>query len=364
MYHGCRLNNCSGRGICIQNYEICPTNSTCICEQCSYGTACQFSSAGYTLSLDAILGSNIRLNTLNITKQPTVIIISVITICILVLIGLVLNSFAISTFIQRATHTSGCSLYLFFSSILGLMSMIMLLCKMIILLIGKHNNASCSLIEFLLKWCPTSCEWLNACVAIERMVAVKQATKFSKLGSRRVAKYVAPSVVIFIALVCSFELIFRRVIIDMYDKKAWCVLTLNRDRPTLLTLYSISNILLYVVPLIINLISCFIIIIGTFRWKSIKEQIKKYKHILISTILLGCLALPRVIVTFIYVCTKLDRSPFLVLIGYLVGFLPSMAVLFAFILPAQNYREAFVKSVKRLVPERITNYITTRRYQS
>jgi len=215
------------------------------------------------------------------------------------------------------------------------MSMIMLMCKLIILLIGKHNNASCFLIEFTLKWCPTCCEWLNACVAIERMVAVKRATKFSASTSRRAAKYVTPSVTIFIALACSFELIFRRIIIDTYDNKAWCVLTLNRDRPILLALYSISNIFLYLVPLTINLTSCIIIIIGTFRskqkatsnapavmskesknlrkqnWKSIKEHIKKYKHILIATILLGLLAVPRVVITFIYVCTKLDRSPFL-----------------------------------------------------
>jgi hypothetical protein len=384
MYYGCVLNKCSGHGICIQNNEICPTNSTCVCEQCSYGTACQFSTAGYTLSLDAILGSHIKTNTLNIAKQPTVIKISVITISILTFIGIILNSFAISTFVQRAIHTSGSSLYLFVSSIIGLIGMIMLICKMIILLIGKHNDVSCSLIEFALKWCPTCCEWLNACVATERIVAIKKATKFSNLKSRRVAKYVAPVVTIFIASVCSFELIFRRVIIDAYDRRAWCVLTLNRDQPVLLALYSILNILLYLVPLTINIISCIIIIIGTFRskqratsnvtsvksnksnqrkqnWKSIKEQIKKYKHILIADILLGLLAVPRVIITFIYVCNKLDQSPFPTLFAYLVGFLPSIAILFVFILPAQNYREAFTNSVKRIIPKRIRTSIMNRR---
>jgi hypothetical protein len=388
MYQGCILNKCSGHGICIQNDEICPTNSTCVCEQCNYGSACQFSTAGYTLSLDAILGSHIQTNTINITKQPTFIKISVSIISILVFIGIILNSFSINTFMQRSTHTSGSSLYLFISSIIGLMSMIMLMCKLIILLIGKHNNASCFLIEFTLKWCPTCCEWLNACVAIERMVAVKRATKFSASTSRRAAKYVTPSVTIFIALACSFELIFRRIIIDTYDNKAWCVLTLKRDRPILLALYSISNIFLYLVPLTINLTSCIIIIIGTFRskqkatsnapavmskesknlrkqnWKSIKEHIKKYKHILIATILLGLLAVPRVVITFIYVCTKLDRSPFLVLVGYLVGFLPSISMLFAFILPARNYREAFIKSAKHIVPKRIRKSIANRRQNS
>jgi hypothetical protein len=100
------------------------------------------------------------------------------------------------------------------------------------------------------------------------------------------------------------------------------------------------------------------------KWKSMKEHIKKYKHILITTILLGFLAVPRLIITFIYVCTKLDRHPVLVLIGYLVGFLPSISVLFAFILPAKNYREAFTYSVKRIIPQSIQNSIARRRYKS
>jgi hypothetical protein len=100
------------------------------------------------------------------------------------------------------------------------------------------------------------------------------------------------------------------------------------------------------------------------NWKSIKEHIKKYKHILIAAIVLGLLAVPRVVITFIYVCTKLDQRPFLVLVGYLVGFLPSISMLFAFILPAQNYRKAFIKSVKRIVPKRIRKSIANRRQNS
>jgi hypothetical protein len=42
-----------------------------------------------------------------------------------------------------------------------------------------------------------------------------------------------------------------------------------------------------------------------------------------------------------HVCTKIDRRVFPNLIGYLVEFLPSMAVLFALILPAKTYRTAF-----------------------
>ena len=386
-YQGCLLNKCNGRGMCIQNHEICPTNSTCICEKCSFGTACEFSTTGYSLSLDAILGSHIRVNTLNLAKHSIVIQISYPIIVILFIIGIILNALSIVTFSQKETHTTGSSFYLFISSIIGIMSMIILMCKMIILLIGKQTNVSCLLIEFILKLCPTCCEWLCSCVAVERIVAIKRATKFSNKLSRRVAKYVVPGVVSFIAVLCTFELIFRRVVIDAYDKKVWCVLTLNRDRPTLVILYSISNVFLYLVPLVINFTSCFIIIHGTFRskqratkgapdpthkkgnkkdqsWVGVREQIKKHKHILISATLLGIFTVPRLIITFIYVCTKLDRQPFLILIAYLIGFLPSISVLFAFILPSQSYRKGFDKTVKIIVPERIRQTVAKFQHRS
>lgn len=94
-----------------------------------------------------------------------------------------------------------------------------------------------------------------------------------------------------------------------------------------------------------------------------KEQIKKHKHILIAAVTLGLLAVPRVVITFIYVCTKVDRQPFPVLFVYLIGFLPSMSILFAFILSAQHYREASRRTVKRVVPTRIRTVFTNRRYQ-
>ncbi len=76
---------------------------------------------------------------------------------------------------------------------------------------------------------------------------------------------------------------------------------------------------------------------------------------------MGIFGISRIILTFVYVCTKVDRRPFLSLIGYLVGFLPSMAVLFAFILPAKTYRTTFIKSVKQIIPRRLQNTIARRR---
>jgi hypothetical protein len=57
--------NCQGQSVCgkdgkcLQDISDCPTRSICICNPCFYGRRCQFSTSGFGLSLDAILGYHI-----------------------------------------------------------------------------------------------------------------------------------------------------------------------------------------------------------------------------------------------------------------------------------------------------------------
>jgi hypothetical protein len=99
------------------------------------------------------------------------------------------------------------------------------------------------------------------------------------------------------------------------------------------------------------------------RFDGIKEQIQKYKHILIGPIVVGILSLPRLVLAFVFVCTKLDRKPFVSLSAYLIGFLPLMAVFFAYVLPSQTYRTAFYSFVKEIVPRSVRTWINARRHR-
>ena len=65
----------------------------------------------------------------------------------------------------------------------SIVMLLSLLGKMIILFTGKRSEVSCFLVEFLLRWCPISCEWLNVCVALERTIAVKYFGKYSHVKS-------------------------------------------------------------------------------------------------------------------------------------------------------------------------------------
>jgi len=245
-------------------------------------------------------------------------------------------------------------------------------------LIDKQNNVSCAMIEYLLKWFLTSCEWLNACVALERTLVVLYETRFSHLTSKRLSKWFIIIVLISISIISSPELFFRRIITDIQDGRTWCVLTLNKHQPKFLILYIVSNVFLFLLPLIINLISGIIIIIGTFlskqksrlhlatdiknknksnrKFNEIKEHIMKHKRILIGPVVLACLGIPRILFLFIFICTKLDQHPYPSLLGYLIGFLPSMSVLFVFILPSHVYRLALLSFIKTILLKRIKNW--------
>jgi hypothetical protein len=223
-----------------------------------------------------------------------------------------------------------------------------------------RSNTGCSIVEFLLKWCPTTCEWLNACVAFERTIAIKLKTKYSRSKSKEFAKFITPLILILIGFISMPELFFRRIITDEIDGRAWCVLTLNKKQPELLTMYTILNIFSFIIPLIINLSSGILIILITLESKQkikrtrrysdlIRVQMFKYKHILIAPILLGCLSFPRLILMFIFVCTKLDRYSIRSLFVYLIGFLPSMATIFAFVWPSEVYCSALVKSINTII---------------
>ena len=61
FYHN-ETNNCRGYNLCENESDCflddskCPSSSICACHRCHFGSKCQFSTKGSTLSLDIILG--------------------------------------------------------------------------------------------------------------------------------------------------------------------------------------------------------------------------------------------------------------------------------------------------------------------
>jgi hypothetical protein len=131
------------------------------------------------------------------------------------------------------------------------------------------------------------------------------------------------------------------------------------DQQSLHTYNLIINIIHYVVPFSINLVSSVFILLRVSRSKSnaqklpfsqaLKQQFLAYKHWILSPLLLALLALPRLIFGLIFTCISSTDSwqSQLLLIGYFIGFLPQVGTLVIFVLPSKTYKEALVKLLKR-----------------
>ncbi|CAF1579309.1 unnamed protein product [Adineta ricciae] len=167
-----------------------------------------------------------------------------------------------------------------------------------------------------------------------------------------------------VGVICSPELIYRRMVVDTTDETNWCVFTLNADQPnisvcsimiiivigqmiqkTVVKVDSIgqaSSINLSLTPMNTNFMS-------KLAENGIIVQIAKHKHLLVAPILLAIFAVPRLVFAFVFVCSKLDRFPFLTLPSYLIGFLPSMSLFFALISPSKVYRDACLTFIKLFI---------------
>ncbi|CAF3289682.1 unnamed protein product [Rotaria socialis] len=52
---------CENDGACYQDNDTCPTASSCFCKECYFDSRCQFTTKGFGLSIDDILGYSVCL---------------------------------------------------------------------------------------------------------------------------------------------------------------------------------------------------------------------------------------------------------------------------------------------------------------
>jgi hypothetical protein len=121
-------NLCENDGNSFEDNAKCPTSSICVCHGCYYGSKCQFSTKGPSLSLDVIFGYRIRQNT-PINHHPVVIKTASTTTMTIFGLGLLNGLFSLMTFRSKKSRVIGCSIYLFTSSIISLITINMLTVK-------------------------------------------------------------------------------------------------------------------------------------------------------------------------------------------------------------------------------------------
>ncbi|CAF1072838.1 unnamed protein product [Adineta ricciae] len=360
---------CENNARCIQDSSMCPKSTICVCPDCYHGTRCQFSSHLFGLSLDGIIGFHIQ-PFVSFTSQTSVVKISLCLTIIIILLGVANSILSWITFQDEESRKNGCGYYLLASSFVILLTMLVFGVKVIILLVSQMTYISnelflkiqCHTLDFFIRLGLTMDQYLNACVAVERLFTVIKGVNFDQKKSKRVAKYTVVFLLIGIATTNLHDPIHRRLIHDNneddveMEKRIWCVVNYSSAVRT----YSlIINLIHFSAPFMLNLISALLIIKMTAMQRTtvrttesyrdlLLTQFRELKHLLIAPIVLIILALPRFILSFISNCMKSTNDVWLPLMGYFISFIPPMFTLVLFIVPSEHYRKQFTKSVKTL----------------
>ena len=359
-------NQCENAGQCFQNNRTCPTKSTCVCPDCYHGSRCQFSTKGFLLSLDPILGYHIKPH-VSLNQQPLIIKVSVAINTIMLVLGLVSSILSLITFRPKKSRQLGSGNYLLASSLTSLLMMVVLTLKFWDLILSQMSVItnrvwliiSCKSLDYLLKVFLASSEWLTACVAIERMISVNTGANFNKMKSKKYSKWVIISVFILTTLTLLQDPLYHQLIddSDVDEQRIWCFVQYSlsvRYYNTFITLFH------FLVPFSIHVITALRIIKKVAHRRSIvqpeqpyqthfQQEFHRHQHLLFAPSMLILLSLPRLILFFLKGCMRSAREPWFYLIGYFVSFIPSTLIFVVFVLPSKHYKREFIDVYTRTI---------------
>jgi hypothetical protein len=355
--------SCQNGGQCLQDHPNCPSSILCVCTDCFFGNQCQFYAKGLGLTLDEILGYEIKRN-INLSKQTFSVKLSSILTMLMLLAGIINGILSILTFKNKSSQEVGCGIYLLVSSIISLIIVILFTLKFWFLIYSYRDFVgqkiilflNCMIIEPLLKLLLYIDNWLNGCVAGERAFAVFKGISFNKKQSKQMAKWIIIFVIIINILLFIPQMLYLHLFEDKKEERTWCVVLYS----SLLNNYSsFTQFFHFFSPFLINLFSAIFIIIGTTRQRVIikdehhrftnhfKSKLNQHKHLLISPIILIILSLPRLIISLTLNCKKSEEYFWLYLLGYFISFMPSVLIFIVFVLPSPTYKKEFKQVLTR-----------------
>jgi hypothetical protein len=373
--HG-NCNYCQNDGLCLRdNSNENQWNFVCLCSKCSFGSFCQFASGNYFITLDMLIGIEMKTGETSFNQQSTIIHLTLMFLLIILLISLIFNTLSIFVFSNKELRQVGCDLYLLYLTIVSQIGLILLFLRFIYMIIIQMYTIdnllfiqiSCISLEYSLRLIPSLFDWLTVCISIERAYTVFKDVQFTKLIALKTLKY-SRWIILIVFLLNILTTLHRPFYLVLVDE-----LTLN-DEPAghpccVLDLASTSwniyekiiNICHLIIPFILNLLSMigFISHKTKFELKSgirknkdtrifiIKEQLLKYKPLTISPIVILILEIPRFVLTFILACIDHPWQRYVYLTGYFISFLPLTGVLFIYILPSPKYKNELQKVVKK-----------------
>ncbi|CAF3526078.1 unnamed protein product [Adineta steineri] len=363
MTYDCKgQNDCQNDGRCFQDHPHCPKQKMCVCQECFYGDKCQRTTKHSGLSLDSILGYHI-IPYVSLTQQSSPIQISITLATLILITGLISGILSNLTFQVKVTRKTGCGFYLLTSSITSILVVICFYIKLWILILSQMKAITqqsfllfnCTSIEFILRFLLATTDWLHAFVTIERFFVVFLGIRFNKAKSRRLAKIIIFLIIVLSAASLIHDPVHRRLIDDTEEQRTWCLVEFTSKVET----YNrFINIFHFIIPFAVNFILVIGIMIITARQRSsaqrnvtfqqqLKRQFGQHKHLILSSILLIILALPRLITSFLPNCMKTPKEYKLFLASYFISFIPPILHFFIFVLTSKIYKKEFTTMFKQ-----------------
>ena len=361
--HNCRGSDfCLNGAECFQDRPDCPSEMICACPECYYGTRCQFTTDLFGHSLDAILGYHVSPK-VGFTDQSVTIHVNVAVTSIMFVIGISDGLLALVTF-QKDIQTIGCRIYLLTMSVISVLSMIFLLIKfwlflliqMVVITELRIIFIYCVSIDVLIRILLSTYNWLSGCVAIERIIMVWHGANFNKTKSKRIAGWVVVILIICIILSCVQESFYHEIIEEPDESRTWCVVSYSVH--WLRMVNSTLNIIHFLIPFIINLLSAVFIVALTAGRRAtarndltykehLKSQFRQHKHLFLSPAIFILMNLPNLLLNLLTTCMKSTRDPWPNILSYFASFIPAMLTFVVFVLPSKTYRKQFCRSIKQ-----------------
>ena len=278
--------------------------------------------------------------------------------------GLINSALAFLTFKNKEARQVGCGMYLLTSSITSFLTTCTLTIKFWFFVLTQTSpsinrsilRTGCIAIEPALKLFLYLDAWLNACVGIERAIAVGRGVRFDTKQSKCIARWVILLLPFFIMGSIIHEPLHRELFDDTETHLVWCVTRYSSSAQY----YNMIVLFFHFLgPYAANLFSALFIVFGTVHRRSnaqseltyveqLRRQLREHKQLLISPIILVLLSLPRLIISIISGCVDVADHLWLYLSGYFISFIPSVLVFAVFVLPSGLYKRKFRESIKHL----------------
>lgn len=307
-------------------------------------------------------------------KQPFTVKISIAVTTVMFITGSINGVFSLLTFRGEKLREVGHEMYLFASSISSLLTISMFILNFLFVSLTQMDiainrsifRASCVSIETILKLFLYMDGWLNAYVAVERVIHFFQGVSFNKAKSKRIARGIIIILPFFIMGSIIHEPLYRKLIVmdtktnmsQNYTSESYALCLTNYS--PLIQIYNTAILFFHLVtPFIANLLSALFIILGVVRRRSTAQtggqtdrqhdstQLIENKQLIISPLIILALSSPRLVIALLPGCVNVSRNPWLYLCVYFISFTPSMLVFIIFVLPSRMYKNKFKESLCR-----------------